>query len=75
MRCILGTVPFGSDHCGVFLGGGWWIWVAESIREVFGGFEGEACGFPTSVGVIQIVWVVFFGGELAQVAAEACDPW
>ena len=50
-----------------FLGEFWWICVAEGVSKIFGGFEGEACRFPGSEGVIQILWVGFVDGGLFRV--------
>ena len=44
--CLSGTVRLGGDHYGVYFfrdfGG---IWVAESVGEIFGGFEGKRTDF------------------------------
>ena len=53
----------------VFYGGFCWIWMAESIGEVFSGFEGEACGFLASNSVSRIVWLGFVIKDMAQMAA------
>ena len=53
----------------VFYGGFCGIWMAESIGEVFSGFEGEACGFLASNSVSRIVWLGFVIKDMAQMAA------
>ena len=46
----------------VFFCGFWSIWEAGSVGRVFGGFEGEAFGFPGSDKFIRFVWIGFVIG-------------
>ena len=43
------------------------ICMAEYVDKDFGGFEGEANGFPGSGWFIRVVWVGFVGGGLVMV--------
>ena len=45
----------------------------ESIGEVFVGFEGEACGFTDSEGIIRISWLGFSGGDMVQLVEKMCN--
>ena len=52
MICLLWVVWLEGYHCGYVFREFWGIWVAESVKYIFGGFEGEACGFTGSESII-----------------------
>ena len=59
----------GDDQYGVFFYKGlMWIWVSESVGEVFGGFEINACIIPVPNSDSQIGWLGFTGRYMVQMA-------
>ena len=47
-------------------GFGGYVWLRVKARFLWG-FEGEACRFTVSRGIVRIVWVGYVGGGLVRV--------